>query len=88
MSTLEFGSSFGSSFFFFFFFLVLLVSLDHAEGGSYTMQSEHIQPNFDGSNIFRTMNRCLGQGKFELLSAKFSARCGGIKGVTFRFSLT
>ena len=54
------------SFFFFFFFFFwggggggggVLVSLDHAEGGSYTLQSEHIQPNFNSSNIFRTMNR-------------------------------
>ena len=39
------------------------------------------QLNFNGSNIFGTMQICSTQGKFELMSVYHSARSGGIVGI-------
>ena len=47
--------------------------------------SKYIQPNFNGSNTFETIKRCSTQGLFELMSVNYSARTGGIKGISFEF---
>ena len=39
-----------------------------------------IQSNFDGSNIFGTMDICSRYGKFESLKVNDSASSGGIMG--------
>ena len=46
-----------------------------------------IQEESNGSNIFGTMKRCLGQELFELMSFNRSARSGGIIWISFRFPL-
>ena len=52
------------------------------------IKCDNIQQNFNGSNSFGTMKIRSREGKFELMSVNHSARSGGIKGISFRFSLT
>ena len=46
-----------------------------------------IQSNFNGSNTFGTMQISSRQGKFEPVRVDYSARSGGLIGISFLFSL-
>ena len=43
----------------------------------------YVQPNFNGSDTFGTMNRCNSEWLFELMSVNRSARSEGVTGVCF-----
>ena len=47
-----------------------------------------IQSNFNGSNTFGTMQISSRQGKFEPVRDDYSAKSGGLIGISFLFSLT
>ena len=47
-----------------------------------------IQSTFNGSNTFGTMQISSRQGKFEPMRVDYSARSGGLIGISFLFSLT
>ena len=48
----------------------------------------YVQSNFNGSNTFGTMQISSRQVKFEPVRVDYSARSGGLIGISFLFSLT
>ena len=46
-------------------------------------ESLQIQSNFNGSNTFGTMQISSRQGKFEPMRVDYSARSGGLIGISF-----
>ena len=47
---------------------------------------KYIQSNFNGSNSFGTIKISSRQGLFEPMRVDYSARSGGIIGISFQFS--
>ena len=43
----------------------------------------NVQSNFNGSNTFWTMQISLRQGKFEPMRVDYSAKSGGLIGISF-----